>query len=313
LSDPATDIALADGGVEQASAPEGWRAGALHRILTVARLTFREARRRWVVVAAALLTVAFVGLYALALNQAGKDLTAGVVNETLSGDLLTGLIASQLLYMGLFVASFIVAVTAIFSTVSSISNELDNGTLYAILTRPMRRSELVVGKSLGIGAMLAVFTLALTGSVVFIAWWQVDAPVENVPVALALFVLEPVILLSIAMLGSTRLPTLANGIMCTAVYGLGFIGGFIEGIGSLIGNQTMMNIGIVSSLLIPLDAVHRKAISVLLPDAMFGGGMGPGAMFGAGAIPSTWMMVYAVAYPIVLIWIATRVFGKRDL
>jgi ABC-type transport system involved in multi-copper enzyme maturation permease subunit len=302
----AADTSAVEGG--------GLRGGALHRVLTIARLTFREARRRWVVVAALLLTVAFVGLYTAALNQAGKDLTAGVVgNDGLSDELLTNLIASQLLYLGLFVSSFIVSITAIFSTVGSISGELDNGTLYAVLTRPIRRSELVVGKSLGIGAMLAVFTLALMGSVVFVAWWQVDAPVEDVPAALALFVLEPIILVSIAMLGSTRLPTLANGIMCTAIYGLGFIGGFIESIGSLIGNQTMMNIGILSSLLIPLDAVHRKAVELLLPSAAFGGMAGPGAMFAAGAVPSASMIVYAVLYPIVLIWIATRVFGKRDL
>ncbi len=75
-----------------------------------------------------------------------------------------------------------------------------------------------------------------------------------------------------------------------------------------------MNIGIVTSLLMPADAIHCKAVSIVLPGALLNeatSGLGVGLT--SSAVPSTWMMLYAVAYPIVAVWLATRVFGKRDL
>ena len=53
--------------------------------------------------------------------------------------------------------------------------------------------------------------------------------------------------------------TLANGVVAFMLYGLAFIGGWVETVGSLLRNDAAVNIGIVSSLLVPIEAVFRKA------------------------------------------------------
>jgi Cu-processing system permease protein len=288
--------------------------GVVARVLAVAALSFREARRRWVVVAAFIMTIVYLALYGVALHYAAKDMM-GAGDVIGGGQAMRTIIASQMLYVGLFPASLVVALIAIFSSVGAISGELDTGVLYGVLTRPIRRSELVVGKFLGTGTMLALYAVVMLGSVVGLAVWQMHARVGHIVGALALFVLEPLILLSLSLLGSTKLPTIASGVLVTAAYGIAFIGGWIEQIGSLIGSQVMANIGIVSSLLVPVDAMHRKAVSLLLPGAAGLSGMGgPAAVpFGSSAVPSVWMVVYAVAFTLVVIALAARALGRRDL
>ena len=281
------------------------------RVLAVAGLTLREALRRRVILAAILMSLGFLALYGVAAHFAGTEMFKTGAGGGLD-ELMRREVATQLLYMGLFPASFIIALTAVFAASGTISGELDSGVIYGVLARPVRRAELVVGKFLGLATMLAVYALALDAAVVGLARWQLGVPLTNWPAALAVFVLEPMPLLALAVLGSSRLPTLANGVLCTAAYGIAFIGGLIEAIGAVISNEIMVNLGIVSSLLMPLDALHRLALSLLLPPGLlFQQGGLPGV--GGSSAPSAWMAVYAVGYVIALLAGAAAVFGRRDL
>jgi Cu-processing system permease protein len=287
------------------------RGGTVRRVLAVAGLTLREAARRKMILAAVLMSVGFVAVYGLAAYFASTQLLAA--GRTAMDDFLQRGISVQLLSMGLFPTSFLVALTALLAAAGTVSSELDSGVIYGVLARPIRRGELVVGKFLGLAAMLAIYSLAFYGAIIGVARWQLHVPLTNWPLALAVFVLEPMPLLALGVLGSTRLPTLANGVLGLAAYGLGFIGGLIEQIGALIKNATMVNIGIVSSLLMPLDALHRLGLSLLVPPGLLvlQGGGPPG--LGGGSVPSVWMAVYAVGYVTVAVWLATVAFGRRDL
>ena len=145
-----------------------------------------------------------------------------------------------------------------------------------------------MGKFIGLATMLAAFALLLNGAVVGLARAGRSARRcwRHGRAGLAILVLESLPLLALAVLGSTRLPTLANGVMCTAAYGLGFIGGLIEEIGGLIGNRTMGNIGILSSLLMPLQALHRMALVAAATARPALQQNGPPGM-GGGSLPKT--------------------------
>lgn len=286
--------------------------GALRRVGAVAGLTFREAIRRRVVLAAMIMSVGFLAIYGLGLHFGQAAMSSQSAQSGFT-ELMAREAGAQLLYIGLFPASFLIALTAVFASAGTISSELDSGVIYGVLARPIRRGELVVGKAAGLGAMLAVFALLLNGAIIVLAQWLIGAPVLSTwPAALALLVLEPMPLLALALLGSTRLPTLANGVLCTAAYGIAFVGGLIEAIGELFQNATMGNIGIISSLLMPLDALHRKALSLLLPQGLLFQQGGPPGM-GGSAVPSTTMVLYSVAYVLVMLVLAARIFRRRDL
>jgi len=289
----------------------GGIAGSVRRIAVVAGLTFREAWQRKMIIAAVVMSAGYLALYGLALHFASQD--TAVSGHAATDALMENVIAAQLLYVGLFPASLIVGLTAVFASVAAISSDLDTGLLHGVLVRPIRRTELLVGKALGIGLLLVLHNLAFMSALIGLARWLIGAPVANVPTAMALLTLSPLALLGLAMLGTTRLPTLANGVLCATAYGISFVGGFIEQIGSAIENETMVNLGIISSLLLPADAMYRKAIEYLLPGGLLLLGGGGGSILTPAESPSVWMVIYAAAYPVILIAIGARLFAKRDL
>ena len=289
-----------------------FRGSVVERIAAVAGLTFREAIRRRVVLAGALMAGAFLTLYGFGLHV-GQTAVWQQATDPALGQLVRNALGAQLLYLGLVPASLLVALTSVFASAGTVSGELDSGVIYDALALPLRRAELVVGKALGLGGMIAGFALLMNGAVIGLARWQVGAPVlSSWPVGLAVLVLEPLPLLALAVLGSTRLPTLANGVMCTAAYGVGFIGGLLESIGALFQSATMGDIGIVSSLIMPLDALHRLALAQLLPPGLLFQQNGPPGM-GGGSLPSTAMVAYSAGYVVVMLALAIRVFSRRDL
>lgn len=300
------------------AARSGWRAGSAGRILTIAGMTMREALRRKVLVVALLMMASYLTLYGLAVHFAAASMPQAGGGDGMAA-LVDKFAAAQMLYAGLFPAGVMIGLTAVFASVGAVSSELDTGVMYGVLARPVRRAEIVLGKALGLAVMLVTLSLVLNGSVVGLARWKLHSPLDNVAGGLALFALEPLILLAIALLGSTRLPTLANGVLCMAAYGVGAAGGLIEQIAAALNNQAMSSIGIASSLVMPVDAVHRKAATLLMPGGLLlgdlAGSLNEGGPFGVSvtSTPSTWMIVYALVYSAGMLWLATRVFAKRDL
>ncbi len=72
-------------------------------------------------------------------------------------------------------------------------------------------------------------------------------------------------MLSLSLLGGTRLPALANGVVIFMFYGLAFIAGWIEQIGSYLQNEAAVNIGIIVSLFLPIEAMWKRAAYILQP------------------------------------------------
>ena len=166
----------------------------------------------------------------------------------------------------------------------------------------------------GLGGLLVLYACLFFGTVVGIVHYYTGLGVAGPLPALGFFCLIPVVLLAVTVLGSTVLPTLANGIAVFALYVVGFIGGTVEQLGALIDNAVMVRIGIVSGLLMPADALYRKMVAVLTaatadPLAAVRQ-MGP---LGSLSEPSLWMLVYTLLYACAALALAVRVFNRRDL
>jgi Cu-processing system permease protein len=288
----------------------------LRRVGVVAGLTFREAWRRKVFLAALVMSVGFLVLYALGLHFAGREIVPGEPGAAVgpAQEFMRRAIAAQMLNFGLAPTSLIVSLTAVFASVGTISGEIDTGVLHGVLARPIRRGELIAGKYLGLAAMLVVYDILLVGAVAGLAHWLVGSPISQPVPALALFALEPLILSALAVLGSTRLPTLANGVLCTAAYGIASVGGLIEQLGGYVQNAAMANTGIVVSLLLPVDAIHRKAAALLLPGGLLSiEGVAAAAGGSVPPQPSAAMVAWTVAYIVGIVWLAAWSFKRRQL
>ena len=190
----------------------------------IALFTLREALRRRVVLAAALLTFGYLVLYGVGVWFGYRDLQ----NNAGGPPGLTQAVVSLMLVGGLWSLNFIASMLAVFLSVGALSGEVDQGTLHAIAARPIRRSEIVLGKFVGFVLMLAVFigvsaaamiliVAVITGEVVGASW---SAPF--------LMLLASMLLIGLALAGSSRLSPLPNGVIVFTLFATALIGGVIE-------------------------------------------------------------------------------------
>ena len=132
---------------------------------------------------------------------------------------------------------------------------------------------------------------------------------------IGLMAMQTLLLLSLTILGSTFLPTIVCGIAVFMFYATANLGGMLERIGELVENQTLTTVGVITSLVIPSDALWRMAAHYLQPAlnlALLGGGGGD-FFFATATPPSLWMLVYAIAYGLVAVAAGAWVFSRRDL
>lgn len=280
---------------------------------TIMRLTFLEAVRRRIALAATLLGVAFLGLYGVAFYF--------MVNETdlpAAGNAATNLMRAQvftfLAIVGLYAVNFLgIALSALISA-DSLSGEIASGTVQAIVTKPLRRAEVVLGKWLGYAGLVTIYLAFMIAGVLGLVYTISGYVVPNAWVGFGLIVLECLVILTVTLLASSRFSTLATGGLVFGLWGLAFIGGFVEQIGALLRNATVVNVGIISSLILPTEAIFRRAAYLMSSRGAQAVGL---AMFSGPvfviSVPSALMVGYAAVYLALLLLATVRTFSRRDL
>ncbi len=272
----------------------------------IARLTLREAASRKVLWAALILGIAFLALYGVGAYFIQREVIRESTAQPFRREMYNFLAMA-----GLYVVNFLVVMMTVLTSVDTLAGEIGSGTIQALVTKPLRRSEIVLGKWLGFAGMLVLYVVLMAGGVVTVMAAITGYVVPGLARGLGLMMLEGLTLLSVCILGGTMLSTLANGVLAFGLYGLAFVGGWIEQIGSLLRNEAAVNIGIVSSLLMPSEALwKRAAFEMQSPLARDLGSMTP---FSSTSVPNERMVLYAVAYAIVALSFALRQFSRRDL
>jgi ABC-type transport system involved in multi-copper enzyme maturation permease subunit len=276
----------------------------MSHVLTLAWLTFHEARRRRMVLAALIIGALFVTLFGVGFWLINNELR----NED-TPLLATQQIHSFLTIAGLYVVHFLTVMLAIFASADTVSGEIVTHTIQTIVTKPARRWQVLLGKWLGYALMLPSYLLLLCGGVILVARLISGYAPPNVAQGIGLLMLESLVLVSLSLLGGTRLSTLTNGVMLFLLYALTFIGAWVEQIGALLQSSAAVRVGIVTSLLLPVESLWRRAASLMQPPLA----NAIPTPFAVSSVPSPAMVVYAVLYGVVALLLAMRVFGRRDL
>jgi ABC-type transport system involved in multi-copper enzyme maturation permease subunit len=274
---------------------------------TIAWLTFHEARRRKMLWAVALMGLAFLALFALAFWLVHRELNAPG-ERSLVGERPE--IYNMLTLMGLYAVNFLVVMLAVLASVDTLSGEIASGTIHTVVTRPIARRDVVLGKWLGLAAMLGLFTVLMSLGLMQISRAISGHAMPNPAQGIAVMVVEGWVMLSLSLALGTRLSTLTNGVVLFMLYGVAFLGGWIEQIGALLPNEAAVTIGIAVSLVMPTEAMWRLAATVMQPPLLRGLAIGP--MVTASA-PNLLMVFYTLAYIGLVLILAVRSFARRDL
>jgi ABC-type transport system involved in multi-copper enzyme maturation permease subunit len=141
---------------------------------------------------------------------------------------------------GLTLIMILTAILALWTASVSIADEIEGRTALTLLSKPVSRRQFIVGKFLGIlGPVVilfivfgAIFLASISFKVVYDAretsrtdptWQECQAEMQQIAPGLALAFMETTVLTAISVAISTRLPMMANLIICGAIYVLGHL------------------------------------------------------------------------------------------
>lgn len=278
-------------------------------ILVITRLTLLEAARRRILLAALVLGLVFLALFSLGFHF--MSLAVQSVQDTIvSRQMAFGEFYNFVLMAGLYAISFLSIAMGAMLAADTLAGEIGSGTIQSIVAKPIRRFEIVLGKWLGFSILLGAYLALMVGGVVGSVWLQTGYLPPNLLPGLSLMYLECVLMMTLTLAGSSTLSTLATGGVVFGLFGIAFLGGWVEQLGSFASNPTAIQVGIVSSLIIPSEALWKRAAYEMTSPFVQALGFSP---FSSPSVPSNTMVVYAGAYLVVCLLMAIRQFGRRDL
>jgi len=283
--------------------------------LVVARLTVQEASRRRLLLALVILTLLVVGFSAWGFYKITTVTRSD--GSVLPAQQVT-LITSQLLIVVTFVYSGVLALSAAVVAGPLISSEVESGLLLSMLARPMRRSEVVIGKWLGLAVLVAIYAAGSALLEIGAVDWATGY-VPPHPIDLILYVgAEGLALLSLGLLLSTRLSGITGGVIALVAWLMAWIGGVVGDIGVGLQNQAIENVGTVTHLILPTDGLWRGAVYAMEPDAVLvtlraAGTIGRANPFAAVDPPPVEFLVWVVVWFAIMLALSIWSFRTREI
>jgi ABC-2 type transport system permease protein len=284
-------------------------------VLVIARLTVQESSRRRLLLALLILTLVVVGFSAWGFNR-----ITTVRNS--AGNLLppeqVALITSQLLIVVVFMFSGVLALSAAVVAGPLISGEAESGLLLSMLARPLRRSEVVIGKWLGLAILVAIYA-AGAGTLELAAVDWATGYVPPHPVDLLTYVAaEGLVLLSLGLVLSTRLSGITAGVIALVAWLIGWIAGVVGDIGTGLQNQALENVGVISHLVLPSDGLWRGAIFAMEPDTLIAamkaaGTFGRANPFAAVDPPPVEFLIWVAIWFALMLGLSVWSFRTREI
>ncbi|HMW02319.1 MAG TPA: ABC transporter permease [Acidobacteriota bacterium] len=278
----------------------------MFHLLTIAHLTFHEARRRKILLAAMLLGLAFLTLFGLGFHFIYANASAAEATRPTR----LRMILNFATMAGLYAVNFLMIMTAVLMPVDTMAGEIRSGVIQTLVTKPVRRFEIVLGKWLGFWVVLFGYWALMTGGLLVLTKIIANFTPPGIIYGLPLMLLEGTLLLTLSIAGGTRLSTLTNGVMVFGFYGLAFIGGWMEQLGTLFGSATARYVGISASLIMPSEALWQLAAYHMQPPLMREVNLTP---FSPASVPSNAMVVWAIGYILGTLLTALWLFRKQDL
>jgi len=257
----------------------------MNSVLIVGRNTFREAVRDRV-----LYNLVFFALLMIA-------------SAMLIGQISMGIETVVMISLGLSAISLIGLLIAVFTGVGLVSKEIDKRTLHAVLAKPLRRWEFLLGKFAGLVVTLAVNTAAMAAGL-FLALWLVKHSVTPgdavVLVAVYFILLKLMLVVALAMLFSCFTSPLLALLFTGGLYLAGL---FVSELRSL-----------QVTTLTPQMQKFFAVVSYVLPN--FGNYDVMGAAAHGRAVAGVLVLhntLYTLLYCAIVLCAAAAIFSRKDL
>jgi len=286
----------------------------LRPTLAIAALTLREIVRRrivWVLLILALASVALVGV--------GVQRLVTFARADGADELQIRIGVSQVLIMIAFMFSFVLAMSAAFLAAPAIASDVETGTVLAMLARPIRRADLVVGRWLGLSIAVAIYAV-VSGLLAIAVVNLVSGHLPPSPLtAVSFLAWQAIAVLTLALALGTRLPAIAAGAITVVVFGLGWFVGVLGTIAIVFNAEPLAQAADVLGVLLPTDGLWRGVIYGLEPPlvALLAGGASARGLqaspFFSFSAPPLTFVAWSVAWVLLVVTVGALLFRRREL
>jgi ABC-type transport system involved in multi-copper enzyme maturation permease subunit len=283
-------------------------------MIVIARLTIRELVRRrvvWVLGALSVISVALVGW--------GLERLVTLARADGAEELGIRIGVSQVLILVAFMFSFVLAMTAAFVGAPAIGGDLESGVALAILARPIRRAEVLIGRWIGCACVIVAYTMAsgllAIGIALAVSGYGPPEPL----LAVAFLAGQALVLLTLTLALGSVLPSIAAGAIAVVAFGLGWMAGVMAGVAAVFGVELLGRVAEVSRWILPSDGLWRGVVYGLEPPfvVLLAAGRAPEIAdanpFYASAAPSVAFLIWSVAWVGLVLGVAAWWFERRDL
>jgi ABC-type transport system involved in multi-copper enzyme maturation permease subunit len=274
----------------------------MRAILTITGLTLHEARSRKILLAALIFGLIFLALFTTGLYFIDRLENARLPQRRM--------MVASILMAGLYAVNFLTIMTAVLVPADTLSGEISSGIIQTVVSKPLRRWEVVLGKWIAFWIILLGYLCLMAGGVLLAGRVIANYVPPNIITGLALMYLEGTLLLTLSIAGGTRLSTITNGVMVFGMYGVAFIGGWMEHIGTMADNAAARYLGIAASLLVPCESLWRLAAYHMQPKLIRDLQLTP---FSSASVPNGTMVLWAAIYMALTLAFALWQFRKRSL
>ena len=221
----------------------------------------------------------------------------------LVGQISIGIQDVVIVSLGLSAISLIGLLMAVFIGVGLVYKEMDKRTLYAVLSKPVRRWEFLLGKYVGLLVTLGVntffMTLGLLAAMLYVKHGLAAGDVSTV-VAAYFILLKLALVVALALLFSCFTTPLLAILFTVGLYVTGLFVHQIRAFGNITGSAALDAAAVWLSYLLPnfenfnaiAAAAHGRAI--------------PGALIAQNT-------AYTLVYAAVVLVAASAVFSRRNL
>jgi ABC-type transport system involved in multi-copper enzyme maturation permease subunit len=281
-------------------------------MLTITKLTIGEAARRrvlWVLVTLAAIAVSLTAWGVSSLISAARD--NGVT------ELDVKFAVSQVLIFIAFMFGFVLVMTAAFFGSPAIATDLESGIAQAMLARPLRRSSYLLGRWFGLAIVIVGYAI-VSGALAIAVVGAISGYLPPDPILPIVYLAgQALVLLSLTVLLSTRLPPIAGGAIAVVAYGLAWMGGVLGKIGVVIGATTLVNVSDASRFLLPTDALWQGVVFGLEPSFVISAAKGQfvaeGSPFFAASGPPPAIVAWSVVWVVLVLALAVTQLRRREL
>lgn len=202
--------------------------------------------------------------------------------------------------LGLGTIGLLGSVLAILIGTGLVNKEITQRTVLVLIPKPISRAELIVGKHLGLFAVLGVMVVGMTAIyLALLSWSNIPYPFGSIVVSLIYLLIELALLAALALVFGVFTSEILAALMAFCLYLVGHLSGYLVELGKINDSESFQTLTHTLYLVLPdLERLNlrNEAVYGLLPQ--------PFELF--------FNALYGLIYTVVLLAIAVAIFTRRE-